>query len=169
LSTAFRPASPAQVAEILGDRLERYAERGVFRGTSGVRLRGAAASFRVIWHRGRTYEVVADADRGTLRVTGVLPAVAARSEMDRELRRFVASRQAPGRLEHRRIDPAKVRARSRNRAGEVSILFDVLDGDWDYATLKIVHLIDEIFLVFLADGRWYEYRVEHLGFDPDRE
>jgi hypothetical protein len=44
-----------------------------------------------------------------------------------------------------------------------------LDGDWDYAARQIVHLVDEIFQIFLLDGRWYEYRIEHLGLDPDRE
>jgi hypothetical protein len=161
--------STARVAEILGDRLERYVERGVFRGSSRVRLRGGVASFRVVWHGGRTYEVLADAARRTLRLTGALPAVAARSEMDRELRRFVASRQSPERSEHRRIDPAKVRARCANRAGEVSITLEVLDGDWEYAARTIVHLVDEIFQIFLFDGRWYEYRIEHLGLNPDRE
>jgi hypothetical protein len=159
----------AAVARIVADRLEHYVQRGVFRGSSRVRLRGGVASFRVVWHGGRTYEVVADAVRRTLRLTGALPAVPARSEMDRELRRFVASRQFPDRPAHRRIDPAKVRARCANRAGEVSIAFEVLDEDWDYAVRKLVHLVDEIFQIFLCDGRWYEYRTEHLGVDADRD
>ena len=31
-----------------------------------------------------------------------------------------------------------------------------------------VQTAHEIFLIFLVDGAYYDYMVEHLGLDPDR-
>ena len=50
----------------------------------------------------------------------------------------------------------------------VSIGISIRDQDFEYATRKLIHTVHEIFLVFLREGPYYEYMVEHLGLDPDR-
>lgn len=49
----------------------------------------------------------------------------------------------------------------------VDTTMTVGDGDYKCGTEQIVHLIHETFLLFLADGRYFDYRVERLGHDPD--
>jgi hypothetical protein len=88
--------------------------------------------------------------------------------MYRELQSFLKSRQSDEVPEHRRVNPAKARLQSKNLRGTVSITVTAKDGDFDYATRKIIHIVHEIFMVFLVDGPYYDYMVEHLGLDPDR-
>lgn len=148
--------------------LEQYAARGLFRGFSRGPVQGGRASFKMLWHRDRFFELVLDARKSTLSFRAVLPRVPAQSEMYRELQAFVAERQSEDVAEHRRIDPAKAAVRMGNRAGDVSVTLLPQDGDWDYVTRKLVNLVHEIYLVFLFDGRYYDYLVETFELDPDR-
>ena len=38
----------------------------------------------------------------------------------------------------------------------------------EYAVRKLVHLINEIYLTFLTDGKYFDYLVETFNLDPDR-
>jgi hypothetical protein len=88
--------------------------------------------------------------------------------MCRELKAFLKARQSEEMLEHRRVNPAKARLALGNKRGIISVTVTVKDGDFDYATRKIIHIVHEIFLIFLVDGPYFEYMVEHLGLDEDR-
>lgn len=147
--------------------LESYAERGVFRGFSKSRARNGKATFRMLWHRDRFFDVILDLRRGTIRIPIVLPAVPAKSPMYREFKKYVIGRQAESLPDHRRIDPRKVTVKYRNTGGEIALTFAPLDGDYEYTARKLIHLIHEIYLDFLQDGPYHEYMVEHLGLDPD--
>jgi len=109
-----------------------------------------------------------DVGKKTLRFPVVLPGVPAKSTMYRDLQAFLKERQSEEMPEHRRVNPAKARLASGNQRGTVSIALTVQDGDFDYATRKIIHIVHEIFLIFLVDGSYFEYMVEHLGLDEDR-
>jgi hypothetical protein len=154
--------------ELVTEILEGYAEKAVFRGFSAhPRARGKAA-YRMVWHHDCPFEMLLDAAQKTLRFTEVLPGVPARSEMYRELKAFLKVRQSDQLPEHRRVNPAKARVALGNKRGAVSIALTVKDGDFEYATRKIIQVVHEIFLIFLEDGPYFEYMVEHLGLDPDR-
>jgi hypothetical protein len=43
----------------------------------------------------------------------------------------------------------------------------VKDDEFVYCARKLVHIAQEVFMVFLREGPYYEYRVEKLGLDPD--
>jgi len=88
--------------------------------------------------------------------------------MYRELQAFLQERQSEQMPEHRRVNPAKARLALGNKRGSISVTVTVKDGDFDYATRKIIHIVHEIFLIFLVDGPYFEYMVEHLGLDEDR-
>lgn len=103
-----------------------------------------------------------EARRSALVFVDLLPGVPYPSEMDRALRAFVAGRGNADLPAHRRIDPAKVSCRCRNRGGKVSIEVRCLDGDLEYAAGKAVKLVNEIFLNFLA-GPYDGYMIEHFG------
>jgi hypothetical protein len=147
--------------------LEGYAERGVFRGYSRGPGSNRKASFRLLWHRDRLFDLILDLDKHTLRFPLVLPQVDPKSPMYEKFKEFLKSRQSDELPEHRRIDPSKARVRSLNRSGSVSLTLEVRDGDYEYGARKLIHLVHEIYLVFLVDGPYYEYMVENLGLDPD--
>jgi hypothetical protein len=164
LPAKSRDASVALVTGIL----EGYAAKAVFRGFSAHPGAGGKAIYRMVWHHDRPFEMLLDVGQKTLLFPEVLPGVPARSPMYRELQAFLKLRQSEELPEHRRVNPAKARLASVNKRGIVSVTVTAKDGDFDYATRKIIHIVHEIFLIFLVDGPYFEYMVEHLGLDVDR-
>jgi|HubBroStandDraft_4_1064222.scaffolds.fasta_scaffold194225_2 hypothetical protein len=150
---------------MVGDILQRYADRGVFRGFSRGVSNGGKAGFRMIWHRDRAFDLTVDTRRGAIRCPLVLPQIPASSAMYREFREFLKECQSAGRPDHRRIDSSKARATCANRGGDVSLTMTLLDGDYEYGIRKFIHLIQEIYLVFLTEH--FDYQVEAFDLDPD--
>jgi len=163
-SSAKSGASVAQVTAIL----EGYAEKAVFRGFSAHPKTGGKAVYKMVWHYDRPFELLLDVPGKTLRFPGVLPGVPARSPMYRELQAFLKVRQTDQLPEHRGVNPAKARLTLTSQRGIVALKLTVKDGDFEYATRKMIQMVHEIFMVFLVDGPYYEYMVEQLGLDPDR-
>jgi len=148
--------------------LQGYAEKAVFRGFSAHPGAKGQSVYKMIWHHDRPFELSVDVLKKTLCFLEVLPGVPARSPMYRELQAFLQERQSEQMPEHRRVNPAKARLALGNKRGSISVTVTVKDGDFDYATRKIIHIVHEIFLIFLVDGPYFEYMVEHLGLDEDR-
>lgn len=167
LGTARKSARATPVM-VVTEILKGYAEKAVFRGFSAHPERDGRASYRMVWHHDRRFELLLDAAQKTLKFADVLPGVPARSEMYRELQAFLKQRVSGELPEHRSVNPAKARLVLRNAQGNVSVTLKVKDGDFDYAARRIVHIVHEIFLIFLVDGPYFEYMVEHLGLDEDR-
>ena len=153
--------------ETVGGVLDSYANRGVFRGFSQGPVRNGKVAFKMLWHRDRVFELILDVGKHTMRFPLVLPGVSADSLMYREFRAFLKSRHSEDLPEHRRIDTGKARIRCCNRGRNISITLTVEDGDYEYGTRKLIHIVHEIFMVFLSDGRYYEYLVEKFDLDPD--
>ena len=153
----------ASAVEVVAETLENYARRGVFRGFSRGSVKNGRAAFRMVWHRDRVF----DANRGTMRFPLVLPDVPADSKMYLDLKKFIKMRQSGELPEHRRIDAGKAHVGSYFRSGNVSVTLTVLNGDYQYGAQKLINLVHEIFLVFLADG-YFDYMVEAFDLDPDR-
>lgn len=162
------PTKKRAPVDIVTGVLEGYAERAVFRGFSAHPGRGGKATYKMLWHYDRPFELHLDAAKKTLFFPAILPGVPIRSPMYRELKAFVKARQSDDLPEHRRVNSTKARVALTNLRGAVSVSLLSKDADFDYATRKIIQLVHEIFLIFLVDGPYYEYMVDHLGLDPDR-
>jgi hypothetical protein len=121
----------------------------------------------MVWHHGLVFRFVLDPSAGTVAFPALLPAVPARSPMARELRSFLNQFETAAVPPHRRIDPARARLRVTFRGGTAGLALVVKNREFEYATRRIVHLAQEVFMVFLPDGPYYDYRVEKLGLDPD--
>ena len=67
----------------------------------------------------------------------------------------------------RRIDPARARVRCSTTGADAGLTMTVTGGDLDYAVRKLVGLVHEIYLVFLHDGKYYDYLIETFDLDPD--
>jgi hypothetical protein len=168
LPTRVRKTGHNATVELVTAILEGYAEKAVFRGFSAHAERGGKATYRMVWHHDRPFELLLDIPQKTLRFPAVLPGVPPRSAMSRELKAFLKSRQSDEIPEHRRVHPKKARLSATNQQGAVSFTVTVKDSDFEYAARKIIQVVHEIFLIFLVDGPYYDYMVEHLGLDPDR-
>jgi hypothetical protein len=152
--------------ELVAETLEGYARRGVFKGFSRGPLARGKATFRIAWHRERIFDLVFDPKTSALSFPAVLPNVPSDSTIYRELKGFIQSRHSADLPDHRRIDRDRAQVRATNRGGNVSLTLRVIDGDCEYGTRKLVHLVHEIFLTFLVDGH-FEYMVETFNLDPD--
>jgi hypothetical protein len=148
--------------------LAGYAERRVFHGFSRGPTSGGRASFQIAWHRSRVFEIAFDARLAILRLPELLTGIPADSTMYEELKAFIRSRQSDDVPDHRRLDARKVQTRTYNRGGSVLLVLKIKNGDCEYAVRKLVHLINEIYLTFLADGKYFDYLVETFNLDPDR-
>lgn len=159
--------SALSAVDVVAQVLAGYAERRVFHGFSRGSTAGGKVTFRISWHRGRVFELVFDAKTCALRLPDVLTDIPAGSQMFADLKGFIHSRQSDELPEHRRIDERKVGIRTYCRNGAILLVMKAKDGDSEYAVRKLVHLVNEIYLTFLADGNYFEYLVETFELDPD--
>lgn len=148
--------------------LAGYAERRVFHGFARGPHSAAKAAFQIVWHRGRVFELAFDARSGTLRVPELLTNVPPEPTIYEDLKAFIRSRKSDDLPDHRRLDPRKIQIRTYNRDGDILLVLKSLDADFEYAVRKLVHLINEIYLTFLAEGIYFDYVVETFDLDPDR-
>ena len=121
----------------------------------------------MLWHRDRFFELIVDTRKRTLHFPVVLPEVPLESDMERDFRGFVAERQTADIPDHRRIDPSKTTMICGNVNGNLSLTAKVENREYEYATRKLINLVHEVYLVFLYEGRYYDYLVETFDLDPD--
>lgn len=149
-------------------QLQHYAARGAFRSFSEVeRAAGRLVEFQFLWFRDVRFRVTYNPARRMLTFVDVLPAVPARSEMDRRLRAFIVSRSDKSVPEHRRVDLKKVRVSVVNRNSAISVAFSLKPRQVEYGTRKAVHLIHEVLMDFLNDSQYVEYTIEHFNLNPE--
>jgi hypothetical protein len=154
-------------ARVVTEALKGYAERGVFRGLSHPQRRGKTTAFTMLWHHGRRFRFVMNETARVVSFPDLLPGVPARSPMFRELKAFLHQFESDAVPEHRRIDPRKGRLKVAARAGAASVTLSVKNGEWEYCSRRLVHLAQEVYMVFLHDGPYSDYRVAQLGLDPE--
>ena len=152
--------------DLVASALAGYPQRRVFQGFGrGEVLRGKV-TFQIAWHRGRVFELTFDPRARTLRLPELLTDVS--SSMYEDLKDFIRSRQSDELPDHRRLDPRKMQLRTYNRRGNILLVVTIKNRNSEYAVRKLVHLINEIYLTFLADGKNFDYLVETFNLDPDR-
>ncbi|MBZ5611827.1 MAG: hypothetical protein LAP38_26500 [Acidobacteriia bacterium] len=137
----------------------------MFRGFSPGPVKNGRAAFKILWHRDRLFDLIVDTRNRRMSFPLLLPAFDA--SMTRELNAFIATRQSKDVPEHRRIDPKKATVRASNRGGNAGLTLALKGGDYEYGIRKLIHLVHEIFLTFLAEGRYYQYQVDTFELDPD--
>jgi hypothetical protein len=147
--------------------MENYSNRGVFRGLVSRPIRTGIVSFGMIWHGDLAFQLILNTRAHTLTVPVVLPDVPSDSSLYCDFTIFVESHHDRKLPKHRRTDKAKAVLKAGKRGRNVSLTMTVKDGDYAYGTQRLVHLIHETFLLFLANGPYVEYRVARLGFNPD--
>jgi hypothetical protein len=139
----------------------------MFSGFMEQPSQSAASTFNVLWHYNRQYPLVLDFAASSLSFPGLLPGVPARSPMVGELRAFLRPFSTDEVPAHRRVDSDRGRLTLKAQKGALTLAMQVKDGQYEYCARKLVHIAHEVFMDFLWDGPYYEYRVKQLGLDPD--
>ena len=149
----------------ISSAMQEYADRGVFRSFTRLPVRNGVAVFKLVWFHERTFELLVDTGGKKIRVPVLLPRVP--DNLYRDFKEFIRSHQSQSLPDHRRIDKAKVILRCARRQGNVSLALSVKDDNFDYALRRLIHLIHEVFVIFLADGMYRDYMVAELGAASD--
>ena len=160
-------AEGQQPVDLVTDILEGYASRGVFAGFRQNKRQPRKVDFTIQWHFRRVFSIQLDETKASLTLTGLLPQVSAAANLRRELAAYLRQCAAPERPAHRRIDPEKARISCYVRSDTLALRVAVQDGDFEYATRRLIHLVNEVFLDFLRDARYVDYMVAHLGMNPE--
>ncbi|MEW6206744.1 MAG: hypothetical protein AB1631_00150 [Acidobacteriota bacterium] len=147
--------------KIVRDALQVYADRGVFRGLSEIRT----GVFSFVWLTPRPVEFVVDAEKRELRFKNLLPNVAARSAMYRDLKKFLRQRYDEELPPHRRVDAKRAEIVCNNRGGRVSLALRIKNNQWAYGVNKAVNLVHEVF-VHLRE-REAEYLIENFDVSDE--
>ena len=145
--------------------LQHYATRGAFRSFSEVAgASGRAVTFQFLWFRDVTFRAYSPTTR-MLTFVHMLPAIPARSNMDRHLRAFIKSRSDASLPDHRRVDARKVGVSVLNRKAAVSIAFTLKPRQIEYGTKKAVHLIHDVLMDFLNEPPYVQYNIGHFNLN----
>lgn len=145
--------------------LEGYARRGIFRGFTQGPVHDGQTTFKMLWRGNCHFELILDSCHRTLCFPSLLPN--AESSMRRELQKFLTQRHSETVPGHRRIDPRKASMQCSRRHGNLAVSLKVKDGDYQYGTRKLIHIVNEIFMTFLSDGRYHDYVVKTFDLEPD--
>ena len=127
--------------------LQKYSDRGVFRGLKTTRGPGGRYDYTFTWLLQRSFSLSYDPARRVLSFKNLFPNVTARSPVAAALREVVAGR-ATGRVPaHKRLDGRKAQASCGIRAGSFSLTMRVRGDHEGYAVQRLLGLVNELFLV----------------------
>lgn len=157
----------ATAAGAVGKLIDGYVARGVFRAAPLSPDADGHASFRIVWFQNQTMTLTVDGLRAEVRLNNLMPRIAPRSRLDRQLRAWLRSRSAAGLPAHRRLDPAQFDASLRNRAGCMQLGIACRGGDLAGAASKLLKLGNELYLDFFSAPAQYHWIVETFDLDPD--
>lgn len=145
--------------------LRTYAEKGVFKGYARLKHSQSAAQYRIRWFYSRPMDVSLDRKRQTISLPEFLPSIDLDPALVRDLRAFL--RKMSDLPEHRRLDEARAHLSLRRKGNALTLAVRSLDGDLEYACRKLVHIANEVLLVFLSSHAYDHYKIEGLGVDPE--
>ena len=154
--------------QLVGALIDDYVARGVFRGAALPSNRAALESYGIVWFRGQVMRLDVDARRGRVCLQDVLPPIAPRSRIDRDLRNWLRSRESPDLPAHRSIDPLQFKTELRRAGGRLQLTVTSRSGAADEATHKLLRLVNELYLDFLAAPGRYDWIVATFDLDPDQ-
>ncbi|HIE93982.1 MAG TPA: hypothetical protein EYQ83_14370 [Acidobacteria bacterium] len=160
-----RRLTAEQSLAVVRERLQTYADRGVFRGFSEQAPRGGRHRFRFSWLGVRTLSLDYTPKTGTFLFRNLLPGIPARSSLARDLQGFVAGRASPRLPPHRRVDRRRARIGCVPSRGAVSVELVATRNHHEYGVNRVVNLAHEIFLYL------HTYQPEYMWkhFDAPQE
>jgi hypothetical protein len=149
----------------VGDALQQYADRGVFRGLKVSRRTSGRYEYSIKWLAPRSITLTHDPARRVLAFTSLFPKIGARSPIASALRDVVAARSTRRVPAHKRLDPRKVRAGCAVRGGHFALTMRITGADEADAVSQLLNLVNELFLVL--HEAYPEYLVSHFGLSAE--
>jgi hypothetical protein len=144
--------------------LQRYADRGVFRGFRAVSGPRGRVDYVFLWLLRRPMTAAFDPRRGVLVFPALFPAVTS-TAMSVELKDLVRQRSTKDQPAHKRLDGRRARITGALRKGTWSLTVAIRGANHDYAVRHTLNLINELFLALHTS--YPEYLVEHFGMSTE--
>ena len=145
--------------------LQKYADRGVFRGFSATRVRGDRYEYTFRWLAPRSFTLTYDPARRVLAFKSLFPRVAGRSAIVKDLRSLVSERATRAVPAHKRLDARKVRASCAVRGGSFALTLTIAGKNEAYAVSQLLKLVNELFLVL--QETYPDYLVAEFGLSAE--
>ena len=161
----MEPGGALMDVDLVDGLLRTYAERGVFTGYARLKHSDRAARYRIRWFYSRPMDVSLDRKRQSIALPDFLPSIDLEPALAPDLRAFL--RQMADLPEHRRLDETRAQLTLRRKGNALTLAVRSLDGDLEYACRKLVHIANEVLLVFLSSHAYDQYKIEGLGVDPE--
>ena len=160
-----RRLTPEQSLAVVRERLRAYADRGVFRGFSEQSPVAGRHRFRFSWLGTQPLFLHYTPTTGAFVFRNLLPNVASRSPLSRDLRAFVSGRASPRLPAHRRVDRRRARIRCVASRGSASVELVATRNHHEYGVNRVVNLTHETFLYL------HTYQPEYMweNFDAPQE
>jgi hypothetical protein len=151
------------VTDPVSQSLQRYADRGVFRGFRALPGARGRVEYQFFWLLRRPMRAHYDARRGVLAFPALFPGV--EPGMSAELKGLVAGRAARDQPAHKRLDARRARLASAVRKGDWSLMVTIRGANHDCAVRGALNLINELFLALHQS--YPEYLVQHFGLSTE--
>ena len=161
----MEPGGAPMDVDLVDGLLRTYAERGVFTGYARLKHSDRSARYRIRWFYSRPMDVSLDRKRQSIALPEFLPSIDLEPALATDLRAFL--RQMADLPEHRRLDETRAQLTLRRKGNALTLAVRSLDGDLEYACRKLVHIANEVLLVFLSSHAYDQYKIEGLGVDPE--
>jgi hypothetical protein len=148
-------------ADAVSRALQRYADRGVFRGLSAHSGRGGRLEFRFTWLMHRPMTLLYDPRTAALTFKNMLPCVGSTTSLRKELYGLVDGRRTRVVPAHKRIDARRARLVRSTRNGDFSLTLVVRGRHHEYAVQKGLNLVNDLFV--LLHSTYPDYLEEQFG------
>lgn len=154
------------LASPIGQLLEDYAARGVFR-VAAESSKKHGECYRIVWFREQEMRLEIDPRHRLVRLINVLPTLVPRSRLDRQLRAWLSQREAIELPAHRRLNPDLFQLKFGQRDGRMVLSLTSTAADLLPATQKLIQLVNELYLDFLGAAERFDWIQEVFELDPD--
>ena len=143
--------------------LQKYADRGVFRGFRATALAGGRVEYRFVWLTKKPMSAIFDPKRRRLTFPSVLPRVDRPIAAD--MKAIVDARHSRSVPTHKRIDARKCRIAAAVRKGALSLTVDIRGDNHDYAVSRALNMINEMFVALHEHHPGY--LIERFGISTE--
>ena len=152
-------------ARAVAESLQRYADRGVFRGLSADVSTAGRRDFRFLWLTREPMQVVYDPRASVLTFPRLVPRAASVPGLVAGLKGVVQEHLSPDVPAHRRVDARRARVRCTVRQGDLTLSFAVRGPHQAYAVQSGLNLVNRLFLHLQA---YYPgYLIQQFGFSEE--
>lgn len=151
--------------DAIAKALQRYADRGVFRGLSVRRGAAGRQEFRFTWLVPQSFTLAYEPRSGALTFRNLLPGAGRDTALSRELKAMVQDHTGRAVPAHRRIDQRRARVTCWVRRGHLSIALTVRGPHHEYAVQKGLNLVNAMFM--LLHSTYPDYLVTYFGLPEE--